>query len=196
MQVFLLVDAAQGRDRILGEIVGTEGYAEAIRWGEVPAGARWVEDGDGRPITGVFRNFAGATLTGHAFDRAFPGLGKWMVTLAAWLFAVSTMISWSYYGEQAVVYMAGKRWVLFYKFGFLALAIVGAVLVKNNKELGDLADFGTGWMLWANMLIVLSLGFLAVRTIGDYFRRLDAGAFHPHAKPTITDVVDGKDVEE
>lgn len=196
MQVFLLVDTDTGRDRIHGEIEGENGFAETIKWGDVPEHAHWVAGADGTPIKGVFRNFAGATLTGHAFDRAFPGLGKWMVTLAAWLFAVSTMISWSYYGEQAVVYMAGKRWVLLYKFAFLALAIVGAVIVKNNKQLGDLADFGTGWMLWANMFIVLSLGFLAVRTLNDYFQRLDGGAFHPHAKPSITDVVDGKDVEK
>jgi len=32
-----------------------------------------------------------------------------MVLLASWLFAVSTMISWSYYGEQAMVYLFGKR---------------------------------------------------------------------------------------
>jgi AGCS family alanine or glycine:cation symporter len=144
----------------------------------------------------VFRDFAGATLTGHAFDRAFPGLGRWLVTLAAWLFAISTMISWSYYGEQATIYMAGEKWVTAYKFAFLALAIVGAVLVKTNQQLGDLADFGTGWMLWANMLIVLSMGYLAVRCLDTYFQRLEAGEFHPHERPPLTDVVDGSDVEE
>jgi len=145
---------------------------------------------------GVYRDYAGATLTGYAFDRDFPGLGKYLVTLAAWLFALSTMISWSYYGEQAVIYMAGKRWVLLYKILFLGLAIVGAVLVKTNKELGDLADFGTGWMLWANMLIVLSMGYLAVNKLRDYFERLKSGSFHPHYAPPMAEVIDGKDVEE
>ncbi len=92
--------------------------------------------------------------------------------------------------------MAGEKWVLPYKCAFLALAVVGAVLVRTNKELGDLADFGTGWMLWANMLIVLSMGYLAVRAVRHYFKRLDQGYFHPHAKPPILDVVDGTDVEE
>jgi AGCS family alanine or glycine:cation symporter len=144
---------------------------------------------------GVFRDYPGATLTGHAFDRAFPGLGKWLVTLAAWLFAISTMISWSYYGEQGMVYMLGARSVLPYKLVYLALAIVGAFLVQTDAELGGLADFGTGGMLLMNMVIVLTCGFLAVRCLDTYFKRLNAGEFHPHAKPPLEDVVGGKDVE-
>ncbi len=155
------------------------GRPRTIEWEEIPDGAQWVLDEEGKPVKGVFRNFAGATLTGHAFDRAFPELGKWLVTLAAWLFAVSTMISWSYYGEQGVVYMFGKKFVLPYKLLFLLLSVVGAMLVKNNTELGALADFGTGWMLWANMFIVITMGHLAVKSIDDYFKRLKAGAFQP-----------------
>ena len=195
-QVFLLVDTPdEGRQRVYGEISGQNGYAETIEWHNPPDGAQWVTDASGGPVKGVFRDFAGATLTGHAFDRAYPGLGRWLVTLAAWLFAVSTMISWSYYGEQATIYLAGERWVIAYKFVFLALAVVGAVLVKTNQQLGDLADFGTGGMLWANMLIVLTLGFLGVRCVNRYFERLQRGEFHPHARPPLEDVVDGSDVE-
>ncbi len=201
-QVFFLLRKAADEQgewehmRLYGTIQGDVlGKPRTIKWDDVPVGAQWVLDREGRPIKGVFRNFAGATLTGHAFDRAFPGLGKWLVTLAAWLFAVSTMISWSYYGEQGMVYMLGKRSVLPYKFLFLLLAVVGAFLVKNNTELGALADFGTGWMLWANMLIVLTMGHLAVRGLDDYFKRLRSGAFHPHRRPSIVDVVGGKDVE-
>jgi AGCS family alanine or glycine:cation symporter len=168
--------------RIYGTIQSNDlGKPQAIEWEEIPVGAQWVLDKEGKPVKGVFRNFAGATLTGHAFDRAFAGLGKWLVTVAAWLFAVSTMISWSYYGEQGVVYMFGKKFVLPYKLLFLLLAVVGAFLVKNNTELGALADFGTGWMLWANMLIVLTMGHGAVKSLDDYFKRLETGAFQPHS---------------
>ena len=44
----------------------------------------------------------GATLTARAFDKVTPGLGKWLVTVASWLFAISTMISWSYYGSGTI----------------------------------------------------------------------------------------------
>ncbi|MBW2329561.1 MAG: sodium:alanine symporter family protein [Deltaproteobacteria bacterium] len=201
-QVFFLLSKPADQEgqwkriRIYGTIQGDDlGRPQTIEWEEIPVGARWVLDKNGQPVKGLFRNFAGATLTGHAFDRAFPGLGKWLVTLAAWLFAVSTMISWSYYGEQGMVYMFGKRSVLPYKLLFLLLAVVGAFLVKNNTELGALADFGTGWMLWANMLIVLTMGHLAVKALDNYFKRLKAGTFHPHSRPPIVDVVAGKDAE-
>ena len=187
-QVFFLLripvdqEGAWKHIRIYGTIQGDRlGRPRTIEWEKIPVGAQWVLDKEGKTVKGVFRNFAGATLTGHAFDRAFPGLGKWLVTLAAWFFAVSTMISWSYYGEQGVVYMFGKKAVLPYQLIFLLLAVVGAFLVKNNTELGALADFGTGWMLWANMLIVLTMGHLAVKSLDDYFKRLKAGAFQPQS---------------
>ena len=189
-------NGAPRRVRIHGEVTGDElGRAGAIQWDAPPPGATWTLNEEGEPVRGVFRDYAGATLTGHAFDRAFPGLGKWMVTLAAWMFAISTMISWSYYGEQGMIYMLGEKSVTPYKFFFLVMAVIGAFLLRTDQQLGDLQDFGTGGMLLTNMLIVLSMGHLAVRSIHLYTRRLKAGEFHPHARPPITDVVDGSDVE-
>ena len=144
---------------------------------------------------GVWRTYAGASLTAVAFDRAFPGLGKWLVTLAAFLFALSTMISWSYYGEQGMVYLLGRRSVLPYKLVFVLVVVAAPFAAGTGRDLEALIDFGTGAMLWANMPIVLTMGYLAVRHLGDYFRRLDAGEFKPHAAPSIVDVVEGHDVE-
>ena len=126
---------------------------------------------------GLYQDFNGATLTGYAFDREFPGLGKYLVTLAAWLFAISTMISWSYYGEQGVIYLAGRYLVLPYKVLFLLLVIVGAVAINETSDMEKLMDLGTGAMLWANMPIVLLMGFIAVRELDSYFKRLKAGEF-------------------
>ena len=177
-----------------------QGGEQRIKWGKadlaghvpdaVRAGDRFVVE-----HFGAYRKYTGATLTGAAFDRAFPGLGKWMVTAAAWLFAISSMISWSYYGEQGAIYLLGDRAVLPYKLIFLVLAVVGAFLVSTAEELGHLQDFGTGGMLLTNLVIVLMMSSLAVRCLRDYFERLDRGEFHPHRAPKITDVVEGKDVE-
>ena len=61
------------------------------------------------------------------------GLGKWLVTLAAWLFAISTMISWSYYGEQGMVYLAGERSVTPYKYFYCLLIIVAATNWRRGQ---------------------------------------------------------------
>ncbi len=126
---------------------------------------------------GVYQALDGAPLTAAAFDRAFPGvgLGKWIVTLAAWLFAFSTMISWSYYGEQGIVFLFGDKGVLPYKLLFLLAAVVSPIVAGDGDELGVLIDLGTGAMLWANIPIVIGLGYLAVGCLNDYFKRLKTG---------------------
>lgn len=181
-QVFMLVDVkgqdtGHERGKIYGTIIaGETAGKDYVQWGEVPKGAQWIIK-DGKPDQSIFRNFVGASLTGHAFDRAFPGLGKWLVTVAAILFAVSTMISWSYYGEQGVVFIFGGKGVFLYKAIFLLGTLAAPVLITTDRELGILADFGTGWMLWANMPILLIMGHLAIRDMNGYFSKLDKGEF-------------------
>jgi AGCS family alanine or glycine:cation symporter len=126
---------------------------------------------------GVHRRYDGANLTAHAFDREFAGLGKWLVTFAAWLFAISTMISWSYYGEQGVIYMVGERGILPYKFLFLVAILYASAGINNVDDMIILMDVGTGAMLWANLPIVIGLGYLAVNSLNDYRRKLKAGEF-------------------
>ncbi len=159
---------------------------ETIAANEMPT----LEEG-----TGAFRNYDGANLTGHAFDRQFPGLGKWLVTFAAWLFAISTMISWSYYGEQGMVYMLGNKSVLPYKFVFLLGCIWAAFGIEDTAQMLILMDLGTGAMLWANLPIVLCLGYLAVGSLTKYDRQLKAGEFTRHDKPSVDDLMSGRDVE-
>ena len=126
---------------------------------------------------GVWRRYDGANLTALAFDRAFPGLGAILVTVAAWLFALSTMIAWSYYGEQGMVYMLGEKSVLWYKLAFLLGIIYAASSIDDTGDMEVLMDLGTGAMLWSNLPIVIGLSFLAVNGLTDYHRRLVAGEF-------------------
>ncbi len=192
------IESGRTRIQLTGEVVDPtkdEENPEASDEGPVKLAIEWdyhafaPDEWEGVPTAftilddaGVHRAYDGATLTGHAFDRQFPGLGKWLVTLAAWLFAISTMISWSYYGEQGMVYMVGDRGVLPYKVAFLLFAIA-ATNIDSDKHMVILMDLGTGAMLWANIPIVVCLGFLAVRELNTYGRKLRAGEFTRHDKP-------------
>lgn len=180
-----LVEAEQsGEGYEAGELI--------IRWEDPPPNLVSIRDG------GVYRDLVGATLTGLAFDRAVPGLGKWMVTLTCWLFAVSTMISWSYYGEQGTIFLFGKMAVLPYKVIFCILSIVASVpaFIRTDAQLGLLADLGTGVMLFANVPIIVLMAPRAMAAFNDYFGRLRRGEMDPpHAAPKFTDVVEGRDVE-
>jgi AGCS family alanine or glycine:cation symporter len=184
-------DTGFSRYRLEGEASSSDGTV-TVEWGTLAM----AEPPTLVPGTGLFERFEGAQLTAFAFDRQFPGLGKWLVTIAAWLFAISTMISWSYYGEQGMIYMTGRIGVLPYKLCFLAFAIIAAVFIPNASVMEPLMDLGTGAMLWANMPIVLMMAFIAVRELDRYFKRFKAGEFHPHETPSFTDVVSGHDVEK
>ena len=146
----------------------------------------------------IYRDYAGATLTAKAFDSAWPGLGKWLVTMACWLFALSTAISWSYYGEQGVVFMFGGKGVMGYRC-LLCLLVVVATLgfIETSEELDHFSSLGNGLMLWVNLPIMVGFGWKAMRAYKDYVRRLKSGAIarNPQAPPFFRGVLTGKDVE-
>src|SRR5690606_39519574 len=124
---------------------------------------------------GVYGSYPGASLTAHAFDRVMPGLGMWLVTIAAWLFALSTMISWSYYGEQGVVYLIGQRGIVPYKLIYCALIIFATMdFIRTDEDLDLWTSIGTGVMLFANIPIMLLLGHQAMWAYHDYMRRFRA----------------------
>lgn len=146
---------------------------------------------------GIYADYPGAALTAKAFDRVLPGLGYWLVPIAAFLFAVSTMISWSYYGEQGMIFMLGERSVLPYKFVYCILAVVATSgLIQTETELDNLTGLGTGVMLFANIPIMLIFGHYAMKAYHKYIGRLKAGEFKETGHPSLVDVVEGKDTED
>ncbi|MCH7893545.1 MAG: sodium:alanine symporter family protein [Proteobacteria bacterium] len=146
---------------------------------------------------GVYGSYVGATLTAKAFDSVTPGLGKWLITLAVWLFAISTMISWSYYGEQGIVFLIGDRAVLSYKVIYCLLIIVATLgFIRTDEQLDNLTSLGTGVMLLANIPIIWIFGGQAMRAYHDYVARLKSGRMGPgHAPPPLDELISGRDVD-
>jgi AGCS family alanine or glycine:cation symporter len=181
--------------RITGTVRGSDEEGWTVEWDTIAAASMPTLTG-GPDARGLYGDYAGASLTAHAFDRVTPGLGKYLVTLAAWLFAISTMISWSYYGEQGVVYLGGERFILLYKLIYCALIVVSTLgFIRTDAELDMWTTLGLGVMLVANIPIMLIFGAQAMKAYHEYGRKLKAGEFHPHATPSIRDVVEGHDVE-
>ncbi len=68
------------------------------------------------------------TLTVEAFKRgAFGSYGEYIVTVGLLLFAFSTAIAWSYYGDRAITYLFGARWVMPYRVIYVAAFFAAAV---------------------------------------------------------------------
>ena len=170
-QVFIVVeDAAGARSRLYGNIVESE-EGQGVAWRPLAAAAepKLAENG-------IFVDYPAATLTALAFDSAFAGLGMWMVTLTVWAFALSTMITWSYYGEQGVVYLLGERWVTPYRWLWCALIFVTCLgFIRTDAELDTFSTVALGFMLAINLPTMLLLGSRAMNAWHSYFRRLESG---------------------
>ena len=128
-------------------------------------------------VTGAWKEPAagsGIQMTSWAFASVFPWF-PWLLTLTALLFAYSTMISWSYYGEQCWAYLFGVRSILLYKLLFLVFTWLGAIFEpKAVLEFGDMMILG---MAFPNMTGLLLLSGRLSAELDSYWSRLRAGAF-------------------
>jgi AGCS family alanine or glycine:cation symporter len=108
----------------------------------------------------------GVALTQLAFERGLPGeWGHWIVTLGLTMFAFSTILGWSYYGEKAIEYLIGVRAVLPYRILFVAATFVGAV--RSLDFVWLLSDVMNGLMALPNLIGLLMLsGVIASETRG------------------------------
>ncbi len=122
----------------------------------------------------VHLDITGAKMTAFAFDTVVRGFGRYIVTLGVCLFAFSTMISWSYYGEKGAEYLLGPRAILPYKFVFVVFVFFGMVL-ERFSTVYDFSDATTGLMVLCNLPAVLILSPVVLRAARAYFSRLDRG---------------------
>lgn len=102
------------------------------------------------------QSYQGATLTSLAFGETISWFPQ-VLTIAIFLFAVSTMISWSYYGQQAWMYLFGKSKTMeiTYKILFLIFIIIGAS--ANMSSVWGFSDAMILAMVFPNMIGLLFL---------------------------------------
>jgi len=196
-QALLLVveageNAATGQNihRIGGTVIQTDAGFIAS-WQTLPGTERPAIVGGG-----FYQDYVGATLTAKAFDSVTPGLGKWLITIASWLFAISTIIAWGYYGEQGAVYMWGNRSAMPFRLIYCSLTFVATLgHIKTSADLDNMTGIGLGVIIYANLPICWIFGYQAIRAYKDYVQRLKDGRMGPdHPPPSIDDLISGRDV--
>ncbi len=127
---------------------------------------------DGTEYTALHAEAAesGAPLTMLAFERGLPGnFGRFIVVVSVFLFAISTAIAWSYYGDRCANYLFGTRAILPYKFVFVAMHFVGAVL--SLSVAWTLGDVFLGIVILPNLLALILLSPKVVELTKSYFQR-------------------------
>ena len=117
---------------------------------------------------------SGISMTSYAFASVFPWFPI-VLSVTALLFAFSTMISWSYYGEQCWIHLFGIRSILGYKALFLLFAWAGAVFqAQAVLDFGDLMILG---MAVPNIAGVVMLSGKVKTDLDSYLRNLAEGRF-------------------
>jgi AGCS family alanine or glycine:cation symporter len=114
----------------------------------------------------------GAPLTMQGFRIGLSPLGDWghyIVLFCVMLFAISTAISWSYYGDRSANYLLGSGAVLPYKMAFVAAHFVGAVLPL--AAVWGMGDVFLAIVILPNLLALCLLAPKVREMTDDYFER-------------------------
>ncbi|MBN1466588.1 alanine:cation symporter family protein [candidate division KSB1 bacterium] len=114
----------------------------------------------------------GSPLTALAFKTGLSPLFPWgdkIVTLSVFLFAISTAISWSYYGDRSVEYLFGRRAILPYKLVFVMAHFIGAIV--SLEIVWGFGDVALGLMAIPNLIALVALSAKVRTMTADYFAR-------------------------
>lgn len=148
----------QGIIAMLGTFIDTLIVCTMTALVIITSGA-WLMEVDGGGLTG-------AVLTSTAFDLSIPG-GQYIVTIALAIFAFTTILGWSYYGERCWQYLFSEKSVLVYR----VLWILAALAFANFKVdlVWNLADTLNGLMAVPNLVGLLLLSPMVFQVTREYF---------------------------
>lgn len=116
---------------------------------------------------------SGVALTSAAFESVFGGFGGKFISVAVMLFAFSTILGWSYYGERAIEYLFGVKAIPIYKLIFILVIFLGCT--SSLSLVVDISDTFNGFMALPNLIAVTLLSGQVVKMTKEYLTRVKAG---------------------
>ena len=110
----------------------------------------------------------GVLLTSYAFSQGIP-FGSEMVTIAVVLFALSTAISWSFYGDRATEYLFGSSYIKYYRYVYVLMVFFGSLLTL--KQVWNLGDAALAFMTFPNLIAIILLSTKLKEISSRYFEK-------------------------
>lgn len=111
----------------------------------------------------------GAPLAISAFNKHIPG-GEYVVTIGLILFAWTTVLAWSYYGEKCCEYLFGARSIMVFRLLFALVVIPGAALKMNI--VWHLADISNGLMVIPNLIALIGLSGVVLKETHTFLEKV------------------------
>ena len=118
-----------------------------------------------------------SALSTAAYNMSLPGFGSYIVTLGLIVFAFTTILGWSFYGERCAQYIFGPRITVPYRILWIIAIPLGALAAGDNtsvKLLWLLADVLNGLMAIPNLIALVVLSPVVYRLTKDYYRNKNA----------------------
>nr|UWI48883.1 sodium:alanine symporter family protein [Clostridioides difficile] len=124
-------------------------------------------------ISGVWSSdLNGAVMTQAAFNGAIPTFGPILLTVSLTLFAFTTILGWSYYGERCFEFLFGVKGMNGYRTVFVAMVLLGAFL--KLEVVWIIADIVNGLMAIPNLIALLALSPIIVSETKKYFEYINS----------------------
>ncbi|MBL6537770.1 sodium:alanine symporter family protein [Streptococcus suis] len=111
----------------------------------------------------------GAPLTQAAFATVFGQSGALALTISLVLFAYTTILGWSYYGERCIEFLFGTKSILPYRLVFVAMVALGGFLKLDL--IWTIADIVNGLMALPNLIALLALSPVIIKETRQYFAK-------------------------
>jgi len=111
----------------------------------------------------------GSDLTQQVFISTFGHIGGIILTLCLVLFATTTILGWSYYGERCVEFLAGVKLIPYYRLLFILMVGVGGFL--QLELVWIIADIVNGLMALPNLIALLALSPIVLKESKRYFKK-------------------------
>ncbi len=125
-------------------------------------------------LTGAWQSGATSTaLTIKAFSSVIGTAGAAIVAFGSILFGYSTLLGWSYYGEQCTEYLFGSKTNIPYRIVFVIATFVGAV--ASLPLVWTLSDVLNGFMAIPNLIGLIVLSGVASRAMKEYLNKVEKG---------------------
>lgn len=112
---------------------------------------------------------SGAALTSMAFSQALPGVGGYVVAIALAVFAFTTLLGWSFYGERSVEFLFGVKAIVPYRVAWIIAIPLGATV--NLGLIWLVADTLNAMMALPNLIALLLLSPVVFKLTKEHFEK-------------------------
>jgi len=113
----------------------------------------------------------GAAVTQQSFQMVLGGVGPYLIMICLSLFAFTTIIGWCYYGERCLEYLAGVKYIKYYRAIYVIFVCMTGFL--QIKMIWTIADIVNGLMAFPNLIALIGLSGVVVSETNLYLEHLD-----------------------